>query len=192
MLSTRRGECTLTSRLVEGLGFRVLSMVYQTVRLAYVQYLYRNWDIETWVTLWYNASNVKPCLLASISYTVDYTRMCLKMLKRHNMQVLTVLRICEHMNKASLQSPSPWSWGAVSIISRPPAAVAALTNLKLQRAAGGEHHPGTRWRCFCIPMYDLYSLGSVVWMFCSHLDLEHVWTYHAFHGAHFLPTRRFW
>ncbi len=40
MWNTRRGECTsTTSHLVKGLGFRVLWMVYQTFRLAYVQYL---------------------------------------------------------------------------------------------------------------------------------------------------------
>ena len=50
----------------------------------------------------------------------------------------------------------------MSIISRPLAAVAALTNLKLQRAAGGEHHPGTRWRCLHMPMYDLYSFESTL------------------------------
>ena len=75
--------------------------------------------------------------------------------------------------KRPLQSPSPWSWGAMSIISRPPAAVAALTNLKLQRAAGGEHHPGTRWRCLHMPMYDLYSFGSTL---CGFFAGIWIWT----------------
>ena len=158
---------------------------------------------------WLQWLHVNTCY---ILYTVDY--MCLKKLKRHNMQVLTVLRICEHRNKASLQSPSPWSWGAVSIISRPLAAVAALTNPKLQRAAGAVpkgngagvmamihdwiplRRRAPSWEQVEVLLYSyvrpIFVGKYIVWMFCSHLDLEHVWTYHAFRGAHFLPTRRFW